>query len=83
MGCRRCRCCVGRPYASGKGVLMSQDIVQGGEHYWVEGWGDLGESDAPSLACTYFEGTRLRKQIFWQSPGGVFGRADCPLLVDR
>lgn len=67
----------------GKGVLVSQDIAHPGHPYWVEGWGDLGKDGSPSLVCTYFVGTRLRKQVFWHSPEGVFGKADCPVLVDR
>lgn len=68
---------------SGKGVLVSQDIADGGEEYWVEGWGNLGTSDDPSLVCTYFVGTRTRQQVFWYSPDGFLGRRDCPVMVDR
>lgn len=68
---------------SGKGVLVSQDMTTPGKPYFVEGWGDLGKDRAPSLVCTYFVGTRLRKQVFWYSPEGIFGKADCPVLVDR
>lgn len=68
---------------SEKGVLVSQDIAAGGEEYFVEGWGNLGESDSPSLVCTYFVGTRFRKEVFWHAPSGIFGKADCPVLIDR
>jgi hypothetical protein len=68
---------------SGKGVLVSQEMSQPGQPYLVEGWGDLGKAASPSLVCTYFIGTRLRKQVFWYSPNGMFGKADCPMFVDR
>lgn len=68
---------------SEKGVLVSQRFVNPGETYVVPGWGDLGKAQQTQLACRYFVGTRLRWEVFWYSPNGIMGRADCPIFVDR
>jgi hypothetical protein len=68
---------------SGKGVLISQRFVNPGETYIVPGWGDLGTAEQTQLACRYFVGTRVRWQVFWYSPNGFMGRADCPIWIDR
>lgn len=68
---------------SEKGVLVSQRMVNPGETYVVPDWGDLGKNQQASLACRYFVGTRLRWEVFWYSPNGFMGRADCPIFVDR
>lgn len=70
-------------FLSGKGILIDQEKVDPGEQRIVEGWGDVGEADQASLVCTYFVATRTRQQVFWYSPNGMFGRADCPTLIDR
>ena len=70
-------------FLSGKGVLISQHKVQPGDRYHVDGWGDVGKAKQASLVCTYFLGTHSRKQVFWYSPNGLFGRADCPTVIDR
>ena len=68
---------------SGKGVLTSQHVAQPGNPYWVDGWGDVGKGDAPSLVCTYFVGTGIKTEVFWYSPEGIFGKAECPLFFNR
>ena len=68
---------------SSKGVLISQRRVSPGQTYVVPDWGDLGKAQQRQLACRYFVGTRVRWEVFWYSPNGVMGRADCPILVDR
>jgi hypothetical protein len=68
---------------SGKGVLISQRRVSPGDTYVVPDWGDLGDASQQQLACRYFIGTRVRWQVFWYSPSGIMGRADCPIFVDR
>ena len=68
---------------SGKGVLISQHRVSPVETYKVPDWGDLGKAQQQQLACRYFVGTRVRWEVFWYSPNGFMGRADCPVFVDR
>jgi hypothetical protein len=65
---------------SGRSVLVWQDIAQPGETYHLKGYGNLGDSKGPSLACYYFTGWSIVGVAFWYSPNDIFGRHRCPPL---
>ena len=58
--------------------LLEEKVIRPGESYVVEDYGDLGESQHPSLVCRYsFRGTE-RTRVYWYSPNDVLGKSYCP-----
>ncbi|PIZ46778.1 hypothetical protein CO180_03500 [candidate division WWE3 bacterium CG_4_9_14_3_um_filter_41_6] len=62
-------------------VLLSETKVKPGEDYYTEEYGNLGENDASSLACKYFNGRKVLEVVFWYSPNNFLGRDSCPFLL--
>jgi len=67
---------------TGRRVLLSQRIVRPGEHYAVDGYGDVGAASQASLVCTYFTGRHLFARVFWHSPNNILGREHCPTILN-
>jgi hypothetical protein len=61
-------------------VLVGERVVQPGEKYVVEGFGDLSANAQASLVCRYFNGRKVLPTVFWHSPNNFMGRDSCPLI---
>ena len=55
-------------------------VVEPGQFYEVEEYGNLGDSSLASLVCTYFTGRGLSPKVYWYSAGNLMGRDSCPFL---
>lgn len=62
-------------------ILISETKVIVGQDYYVEGWGNLGDSNQDSLACRYFNGRKILDRVYWYSPNNILGRDSCPVLL--
>jgi hypothetical protein len=63
-------------------LLVWERKVDPGDNLVVEGYGNLGENNAASLACWYFTGRSVTTRVFWYGPDGFFGARDqCPFLI--
>ena len=67
--------------ATGYRLLVYERFVRRGEHYVVQGWGDLASNSQASFACTYWTGRSVKRTVLWYSPNNIMGRDECPLLV--
>ena len=67
---------------SGKRILISEALVKPGEQYIVADYGNLGYSNAASLACKYFSGRSILVRVFWYSPNNFMGKDQCPFILE-
>jgi hypothetical protein len=67
---------------SDKLVLVSEKKINPGESYIVLG-DNLGDYKSSTLACKYFSGRSILTKVFWYSPNNIFGKDECPFLLDR
>lgn len=67
--------------ATGHRILVWQHKVNPGEHYVIEGWGDLGAAQQANLACYYFTGRSIKVSVFWYAVGNVMGKDECPATL--
>ncbi|PJC30797.1 hypothetical protein CO051_04910 [Candidatus Roizmanbacteria bacterium CG_4_9_14_0_2_um_filter_39_13] len=63
-------------------ILLNEIKIEPREYYFVEGWDNVGDASQASLVCTYFNGSKILKNVLWYSPNNIFGRDSCP-FVDR
>jgi len=63
--------------------LLDEIIVQPGESYVVDDYGDLGENGQASLVCKYMFREKERQRVYWYSPNDVFGKSYCPEQFDN
>lgn len=71
------------PLLTGYKPMVSQRLISPGQTYVTEEFGDLGANSRGSLVCTYFTGRRFVKRIYWHSPENLFGKANCPLILEE
>jgi hypothetical protein len=64
---------------SGYRLLLKEKIVQPGQSYEAQDWGDLGSFDKPVLACWYWTGRSLIPEAFWYGHGRD-ARDECSVL---
>lgn len=64
-------------------ILVFQKKVAVGESYYVEGWGNIGESTQASIVCNYFNGHQILSEVFWYSPNNFLGKNTCPIFDSR
>ncbi len=62
-------------------VLVSETRVEPGQTYIVEGWGNVGAAQAPSLVCRYFTGRSVRPHVLWYSANNIMGADQCPFIA--
>lgn len=66
---------------SDRRLLIWQDKAEVGQHYYVDGYGDLYGNAQASLVCSYWTGWSIKKSVFWYDAGGFMGSKDqCPLI---
>jgi hypothetical protein len=65
---------------SGYRLLIGERVVQPGEHFIADQWGDLGKNDQASIVCKYWTG-RSVKLIVWWYPSGFAAKDECPFLL--
>jgi hypothetical protein len=75
-----CLVCLGL-LVTGHRILVWERKVNPGDHYVVEGWGDLGAAQQASLACYYFTGRSFKLSVFWYGMGNVMGKDECPATL--
>jgi hypothetical protein len=68
---------------TGKRILVFERLVQPGETYVVQDWGDLGAGSTAALVCRYFTGRSIKTQVFWYSPNNIFGKDQCPFVDNQ
>lgn len=61
-------------------ILVGETKVEPGQEYVVENYGNLKGNQQASLVCSYFNGRKLLKTVFWYSPNNIMGRDSCPFL---
>jgi hypothetical protein len=61
-------------------VLISETKVLPDDYYIVPEYGNLGKNQQASLVCRYFDGRKLRVEVFWYSSNNLFGRDSCPFI---
>lgn len=61
-------------------ILVEEKLVQPGQKYVVEGYGDLGALGQASLVCRYFNGRRILSTVFWYAPNNFMGRDSCSFV---
>ena len=61
-------------------VLIYERVVEPGEHYHVQGFGDVGTKAQATLVCTYFTGRSVKTTVMWYASNNVMGRDSCPFL---
>lgn len=66
---------------TGTRVLVSQTKVPPGQHYVVEGFGNVGDGTQACLVGRYFNGFGFESRVFWYSPNGILGKSTCPVLL--
>ena len=71
------------PLLTGYKPMVSQRLISPGQTYVTEEFGDLGANSRGSLVCTYFTGRRFVQRVYWHSPENLFGKANCPLLLEE
>lgn len=64
---------------AGNRVLISERVVQPGQHVVVGQWGDLAENQQASLVCTYWTGRGIIPTVFWY---GMPGKDSCPFILN-
>lgn len=62
-------------------VLIKEVKVEPGDEYYVENYGNLGESQQASLVGYYFNGRGVLTKVYWYAPNNIFGRDSCPFLL--
>jgi hypothetical protein len=62
------------------GVLVAEIRVEPGQEFVVEDYGNLKESKQASLVCSYFNGSKVLRTVFWYAPNNIMGRDSCPFL---
>lgn len=70
------------PALTGYKPVVSQRLVSPGQTYVMEDYGDLGANSRGSLVCTYFTGRRFIQRVYWHSRQNLFGKANCPLILE-
>lgn len=70
------------PALTGYKPLISQRLISPGQTYVTEEFGDLGANSRGSLVCTYFTGRRFVQRVYWHSRQNLFGKANCPLILE-
>lgn len=70
------------PALTGYKPLISQRLISPGQTYVTEEFGDLGANSRGSLVCTYFTGRRFVRRVHWHSRQNLFGKANCPLILE-
>lgn len=60
--------------------MVDETRVNPGDHFIVEEHGDLADNQQASLVCTFFDGRKRRKTVYWYSSANVFGRDACPFF---
>jgi hypothetical protein len=61
-------------------ILVEEKLIQPGQRYVGEGYGDLGTNSQASLVCRYFNGRRVLSTVFWHAPNNFMGRDSCPVF---
>ncbi len=61
-------------------ILVGEVKVESGQEYIVEGYGDLKGNQQASLVCSYFNGRKVLKSVFWYAPNNIMGKDSCPFL---
>lgn len=64
---------------SGYRVQIANKVVQPGEHFYAEGWGDLGAKNSPSLACEYWTGKGSKFSV-WEYGDAATAKKSCPVF---
>jgi len=67
--------------ATNQRMLVWETKVTPGDSYVVEGHGDLGKSQQPSLVCRYFTGVDVITKVVPYQPSA--GQGSCPFLADN
>lgn len=62
-------------------ILISEDMANPGQAYYVEGYGNLGRYQKTTLVCKYFTGRKAVYRVFWYSPNNQYGRDSCKVLL--
>ena len=62
-------------------ILLSEKKIESGEYYYVEGWDNVGDASQASLVCTYFNGRKIIKKVFWYAPNNFMGRDSCSFII--
>ena len=65
---------------AGFGLNYDRRIVQPGQTYYAEEFGDLGMQKTPTLACRYWTGISSRFAIYQYGTEGE-AKSDCPTLL--
>ena len=65
---------------AGYGVNYDRKIVQPGESYFAEEFGDLGLQKTPTIACRYWKGIGTSFAIFQYGTEGD-AKSDCPTFL--
>ena len=61
-------------------VLLGEVKVEPGQEFVVEGYGNLKEDNQASLVCSYFNGRKVLRTVFWYAPNNIMGRDSCPFI---
>ncbi len=67
---------------AGYSLNYDRRIVQPGESYFAEEFGDLGAQKTPTLACRYWTGIGSRFAIYQYGTEGD-AKSDCPTFLKR
>lgn len=70
------------PALTGYKPVVSQRLISPGQTYVTKDYGDLGANSRGSLVCTYFTGRRFVQRVYWHSRENLFGKANCPLILE-
>ncbi len=70
------------PVLTGYKPVVSQRLISPGQTYVTEELGDLGANSRGSLVCTYFTGRRFVKRVYWHSRENLFGKSNCPVILE-
>ena len=61
-------------------ILVRETRTEPGQEFFVEGYGNLGNSSQAKLVCRYFTGRRILTSVYFYSSANIFGRDSCPFL---
>ena len=67
--------------ATNQRMLVWETKATPGDTYVVEGHGDLGKSQQPSLVCRYFTGFDVVTKVVPYQPAA--GNGSCPFLAEN
>jgi hypothetical protein len=71
----------GVAYMNNLSILVNEEVTTPGVAYHVEGWGEISASSSSDLICTYFNGRRLVRKVYWYGNGSFGSRDSCANVI--